>query len=247
MVPQAYGRLTALAVDPIEKKPLARFRPGTTVLSAGGYGCNLRCPFCQNHGIAQAGADEVGWRYVAPEELVALAVNERLRDPRMQSLAFTYNEPLVCWEYVRDCCELAHAEGMATVLVSNGCANEHVVRELAPLVDAANIDLKCFSEEGYQQLGGSLALARRTIELLAAEPGCHLEVTTLVVPGMSDSEAEVDAMARWLARLGGVEAYHVTRYHPAWRMGEPATPVQNVYRLADVARRHLSHVYVGNC
>ena len=248
VVPSAYGRLTSIAIDPIEKKPLARFRPGTYVLSVGSYGCNLRCPFCQNHTIAQAGEHDVGWREVAPEELVELAVRERRRDPRMTGIAFTYNEPLVCWEYVRDCSVLAHEEGLATVLVSNGCANPQVIGELNGLIDAANIDLKCFTQEGYERLGGSLELAMGTIELMARDPSCHLEVTTLVVPGLNDDEDEIDAMARWLASLGGIEVHHVTRYHPAWRMrkGRP-TPVADVYRLAEVARRHLPHVRVGNC
>lgn len=250
VMPEGYGRVTSLALDPIEKKPLARFMPGTYVVSVGSYGCNLRCPFCQNWEISQAGEKDVPWREVSPEELVALAVDARRRDGRVSGIAYTYNEPLVCWEYVRDCARLAHEASLVNVLVSNGCAEPAVIDGLEGLLDAANIDLKGFSTSFYDACGGapgSLACVRGTIERLAADPRCHLEVTTLVVPGMNDSEEEVDAIARWLGGLGDV-TYHVTRFFPRWRMTDrEPTPVQAVRGLADVARRHLDHVYVGNC
>ena len=250
VVPEGYGRPTSLALDPIEKKPLARFMPGTYVLSAGSYGCNLRCPFCQNWEISQAGEKDARWREVSPEGLVALALDARRRDARVSGIAYTYNEPLVCWEYVRDCARLAHEADLVNVLVSNGCVGPAVVDGLEGLLDAANIDLKGFSDELYDACGGapgSLGAVRATIERLSADPRCHLEVTTLVVPGMNDSDDEVGAMAEWLSGLGDV-TYHVTRFFPRWRMTDrPPTPVGVVRRLADVARRHLSHVYVGNC
>lgn len=251
VVPTSYGRVTALALDAVEKKPLARFHPGSYLLSVGGYGCNLTCPFCQNHLISQAGEKDVAWRELSPEGLVALAEDARRRDARVIGIAHTYNEPLMAWEYVRDAARLARERGLVTALVSNGCAELAVIDELAPLLDAANIDLKGFSPAFYEACGGapgSLEAVRATIERLAAEPGCHLEVTTLVVPGMNDSEEEVDAIAAWLASLPGEVVYHVTRYFPHWRMTDvPATPVASVRRLADVARRHLAHVCVGNC
>lgn len=253
VVPEGYGRVTSLALDPVEKKPLARFRPGSYVVSVGSYGCNLACPFCQNHEISQAGEKDVAWRALSPEALVSLTADARERNPRVAGVAFTYNEPLVCWEYVADASRLAHERGLASILVSNGCAELGVIDELAPLVDAANIDLKGFSPAFYERCGGvraTLGAVRATIERLAEEPGCHLEVTTLVVPGMNDSEEEVDAIARWLASLPGDVVYHVTRFFPRWRMAAPGaspTPVATVRRLADVARRHLAHVCVGNC
>ncbi|MBS5451495.1 MAG: radical SAM protein [Coriobacteriia bacterium] len=257
-IPLSYGRATALALDPVEKKPLARWRPGTLVLSVGSYGCNLSCPFCQNAHIAAAGADDVDWRELAPDELVAMACRLRERDGRVTGLAFTYNEPLVSWEYVRDCARLAHARELANVLVSNGCACTEVISELCGLIDAANIDLKAWGQAGYNRLGGDFACVRSTIAALAADPACHLEVTTLVVPGLSDAESDVDAMAAWLAELpyleDGVSAgdasitYHLTRFFPRHRMADASpTPVATVRHLADVARRHLGHVYVGNC
>ncbi len=256
IVPKGYGRLTSIALDPIEKKPLARFMPGTYVVSVGGYGCNLRCPFCQNWEISQTGEKDVGWREVMPDELLAIAAEARRRDPRVSGIAYTYNEPLVCWEYVRDCARLAHEAGLVNVLVSNGCVERHVLDELEGLVDAANIDLKGFSDAFYDACGaapGSLPCVRATIERLAADPACHLEVTTLVVPGMNDGDDEMDELSRWLSGLDGgrgreTVTHHVTRFFPCWRLTDRGpTPVSAVRRLADVSRRHLAHVRVGNC
>ena len=248
VVPQAYGRLTSLAIDPVEKKPLAEWHPGSTVLSVGGYGCNLHCPFCQNWEISQAGGKDVPWRAVSPHELVELALAARAEDPRILGIAYTYNEPLVSWEYVRDTARLTQAAGLANVLVSNGCACAPVIDELAPLIDAANIDLKSFSPAFYRACGGDLEQVKQTIARLAAEPTCHLEVTTLAVTDANDSEAEIDAIAAWLASVDPQIVLHVTRFFPRWRMQDRGpTPVDRVYRLADVARRHLAHVHVGNC
>ena len=223
VVPEGYGRITSLALDPIEKKPIARWRQGTTVLSLGSYGCNMNCPFCQNASIAQVGAGDVAWREMTPEEVVDTALS--LRDRRCIGIAYTYNEPLVNWEFLRDTGTLAHEAGLANVLVSNGMASEGVLGEVAPLIDAANIDLKCFTEKGYRKLGGDLHAVKRTIETLAALPTCHLEVTTLVVPGFSDDEGQVDQVARWLASLDCSIPYHLTRFFPQHRMRDvPPTP-----------------------
>ncbi len=243
-----YGRLTSIAVDPVEKKPLAEWHPGCRVLSVGSYGCNMRCPFCQNFEISQGGAGGVPWREVSPHELVDLAQDCARRDPTVIGIAHTYNEPLVGWEYVRDCSELAHEKGLTNVLVSNGCASTHVVGALAPLLDAANIDLKCFSAEGYQGLGGCLDDVRATIETLGTSPSCHLEVTTLIVPGLNDSEAAMRQEAAWLAKIDRDIVLHVTRFFPRWHMADARpTPISCVMRLADVARECLPHVHVGNC
>ena len=251
-----YGRITSLALDPIEKKPLARFMPGTFVVSVGSYGCNLRCPFCQNADISQADETDVPWRDVSPDELVDLTLDARSRDERVVGIAYTYNEPLVGWEYVRDCARAAHEAGLVNVLVSNGCAEPHVIDELVGLIDAANIDLKGFTDAFYDACGGApgtLACVKSTIERLAADPACHLEVTTLVVPGMNDTDDEIDAAARWLASLDDgrgrtTVTHHVTRFFPRWHLTDRGpTSVATVYHLADVARRHLDHVFTGNC
>lgn len=256
IVADNYGRITSLALDPIEKKPIARWRPGTFAVSVGSYGCNLRCPFCQNAEISQVGAAGISWRELSVQELVGLTLQARERDSRVIGIAYTYNEPLVGWEYVRDCARLAHEMGLVNVLVSNGCVNPVVLDGLSGLIDAANIDLKGFTDAFYDACGagtGGLDLVRDTIARLAEDPGCHLEVTTLVVPGMNDSETEIDEAARWLASLDQGRAkrdltYHVTRFFPHWRLTDRGpTPVERVHRLADVARRHLDHVLCGNC
>lgn len=245
VVAEGYGRITSLALDPIEKKPLARFMPGTTVLSLGSYGCNMNCPFCQNASIAQVAADEVEWREVTSCEVVGLALD--LVGRRCAGIAYTYNEPLVNAEFLRDTGRLAHEAGLVNVLVSNGMATARTLAEVAPLIDAANIDLKCFSEEGYRSLGGNLPAVKNTIRTLADQEGCHLEVTTLVVPGLSDDEEQIDAMARWIASLDPSIPYHLTRFFPRHRMSNAQpTPVRTLRALAAVARRHLDDVLLGN-
>ena len=241
-----YGKISSIALDPIEKKPIAFFHPGSNILSVGSYGCNLRCPFCQNNGISQHGDDEVPCQTATPVELADLAV--RLKDERDNiGLAYTYNEPLVGWEFVRDCAKAIHARGMFNVLVSNGCASEGVIAELAPFIDAANIDLKGPSQDYYDWVGGDFKAVCQTIATLH-EAGCHVEVTTLIVPGRNDADADMDAIAAFLASVSPEIPLHVTRFFPRWRMMEASpTPVATLRRLADIARRHLSRVLLGNC
>ncbi len=241
-----YGKITSLALDPIEKKPLAFFRPGRPVLSVGGFGCNLRCPFCQNHGISQVGAEEADWTETTPAALADLA--EKLAAERGNvGLAYTYNEPLVGWEFVRDCAKEIRARGLANVLVSNGVASPAVVAELAPLLDAANIDLKGPSQDYYDWVGGDFTAVCRTIAMLH-EAGCHVEVTTLIVPGRNDNDEDMDAVATFIASVSPDIPLHVTRFFPRWRMMDASpTPIAILHRLADVARRHLSRVLLGNC
>lgn len=246
VVDDNYGCITSLALDPIEKKPLAQFMPGSKVLSVGSYGCNLRCPFCQNASIACAGPDDVLWREVTPEALADKALE--LAPAGNIGVAFTYNEPLVGYEFVRDTAREVHARGLKNVLVSNGYVNEGPLSQLLPLIDAANIDLKGFTEDFYRWVGGDLATVKRTIEMMAATPTCHLEVTTLVIPGKNDSPEEIVAAAQWLASLDEAIVYHITRFFPCHRCQDrPATPVRTVYALADMARQYLPNVYAGNC
>lgn len=241
-----YGRITSLALDPIEKKPLARFRPGSKVLSVGSYGCNLRCPFCQNASIACAGERDVPWREIAPAEFVELAAS--LAPEGNIGLAFTYNEPLVGLEFVRDTARLALERGLANVLVSNGYVNDGPLHEVTPLIDAANIDLKGFTQSFYDLVGGDLDTVKHTIEVLAATPTCHLEVTTLIIPGLNDSDQEIAEAAQWLASLDPSIPYHLTRFFPCHRLTDRSTtPPETVHHLADIARHYLKHVYVGNC
>ncbi len=241
-----YGHITSLALDPIEKKPIAFYKPGSTVLSIGGYGCNMRCPFCQNDAISQRGEVDAAFQAATPAELADAAL--RLKAERGNiGLAYTYNEPLVGWEFVRDCAREVRARGMANILVSNGCAEADVVSELAPLVDAANIDLKGPSQKFYDWAGGDFAAVCGTIRILHSA-GCHVEVTTLVVPGRNDSDSDIDAIAAFVASVSPEIPLHVTRFFPRWQMADAQpTPVATVRRLADVARRRLRRVLVGNC
>ncbi|MBE6910064.1 MAG: AmmeMemoRadiSam system radical SAM enzyme [Ruminococcaceae bacterium] len=244
IVPLGYGKVVSLALDPIEKKPLRRFRSGSMILSIGGFGCNLRCPFCQNHEISMAGESELNTEEVSPEELAALA--ERLAPRGNIGVAYTYNEPLICYEYVRDCAEAVRARGMANVLVTNGTIEEHAWRALLPLIDAANIDLKGFDPLWYRRLGGNLATVKRNIAIAAER--CHVEVTTLVVPGGNDDEEQIRALAQWLASIDPEIPLHLSRFFPRFQMTDrDPTPVETVYRLADVARESLRYVYTGNC
>ena len=189
-----YGRITALALDPIEKKPLRRFMPGRRILSVGSYGCNLRCPFCQNHEIswsqqAMQFADTA--EFIEPDELAAAA--QRYRSRGNVGVAFTYNEPLVGYEYVRDTAKLVHEAGMVNVLVSNGTAELAVLDEILPYIDAMNIDLKGFTDRYYQDvLGGDRAMVMHFIE--RAVQFCHVELTTLIIPGENDTEKEMREM-----------------------------------------------------
>lgn len=239
-----YGKVTSLALDPIEKKPLRRFHPGNRILSVGSFGCNLRCPFCQNHEISMSGEGELETAEVSPETLVGKALE--LRPYGNIGVAYTYNEPLIGYEYVQDCAALVHERGMVNVLVTNGTIEEVPWRELLPLIDAANIDLKGFTPEWYQRLGGDLGTVKCSIALAAER--CHVEVTTLLIPGENDSEEEIRSLAQWLASVDRNIPLHLSRFFPRYRMTDkPPTPVEQVYRVADAAREYLSFVYTGNC
>ncbi|MBR5420992.1 MAG: AmmeMemoRadiSam system radical SAM enzyme [Lachnospiraceae bacterium] len=245
-----YGLLSSLALDPIEKKPLARFFPGSRILSVGSYGCNLHCPFCQNHEIshpADLNSLKEQCRYVSPEELCALA--EEYVPRGNIGVAFTYNEPLVGYEYVLDCAELLHARGLKTVLVTAGLADKTVAEALRGKIDAMNIDLKSFREGFYTDLvRGDLETVKQFIRTAAEY--AHVELTKLIIPGENDSAEEMEEMADWIASLpGGSDIpLHVSRFFPRYRMTDrPPTDTDLVYRLADTARKKLRYVYTGNC
>lgn len=244
VVPLSYGKLTSLALDPIEKKPLRRFRPRSLILSVGSFGCNLRCPFCQNHEISMAGDGTIQTVDMSPEQLADKAAE---LIPRGNiGVAYTYNEPLVGCEYIRDCADAVHGRGMVNVLVSNGTMEEQPWRELLPYLDAANIDLKGFTSGWYRRLGGDLDSVKRSIALAAEQ--CHVEVTTLLVPGENDSVEEIRALARWLASVSQDIPLHLSRFFPRYQMqNRPPTPVERVYQLAEEARNWLTYVYTGNC
>jgi len=239
-----YGIISSLALDPIEKKPLKMFYPGSVILSAGGFGCNMRCPFCQNHEISMTGPGEDGACFLSPRELAGKALE--YRDRGNIGVAFTYNEPLVGWEYVLDTAKLVRDMGMKNVLVTNGTASSWVLEKLLPYIDAMNIDLKGFQEEYYRKLGGSLQTVKEFIAQASA--GCHVELTTLIVPGENDEVCHMEEEARWIASLGQEIPLHVTRFFPRYHMQDrEATDVGKIYRLAETAGKYLKNVFVGNC
>lgn len=253
--PVYYGKVSALALDPIEKKPLAMFHPGSRILSVGMLGCNLHCPFCQNHEIAQREGMEfpADTRELSPAVLAEMADN--CRDMGNIGVAFTYNEPLVCWEYVRDTAKLVHEKGMLNVMVTNGCADLGILEKLSPYIDAMNIDLKGFTDRYYRDvLGGDRKMVMDFIR--EAVKRCHVELTTLVVPRVNDSEGEMRELSGWVAGLqdvcggkpGSEIPLHITRFFPRYRMtGKKPTDVRKVYSLVRVAEEKLRYVYPGNC
>jgi len=239
------GYITALALDPIEKKPLYHFRPGTEILSLGFAGCNLHCPFCQNWQISQT-ADVPGKVYSAAEIIDAAKKSAK---KTQASIAYTYSEPLVHIEFLLDCMKEAHKAGIANVLVSNGCVNSEAAEEILSLTDAANIDLKCFSEETYKKvLGGDLGAVTAFIRM-AAEKGVHLELTTLIVTGLNDSKAELDKCRDFIAELEAGEKlvpWHLSAYHPDYKWQAPATSPNSIMAAVKAAKEKLSFVYAGN-
>jgi pyruvate formate lyase activating enzyme len=234
-----YGRVVALGVDPIEKKPLYHFRPGTNILSAAGPGCNLHCLFCQNAEISQR-TDAVAHE-MTPRALVDAAVVQGSR-----AIAFTYSEPLVWYEFVLDTARLARNAGLATVVVSNGYLNPEPLAELAPYLDAANIDLKAMDDEFYQRIcRARLAPVLATIRALHAA-GVHLELTNLVIPGENDADEAIRSLASFVAEIDPAIPVHLSAYHPSYRFTAPATPPATLLRAANICAERLDYVYVGN-
>ena len=249
IIPQNYGKLTSLALDPIEKKPLAHFHPGSYILSVGSYGCNLRCPFCQNYEISYS-KEAMQYRHIetiSPKKLSDLARSYK-REGNI-GVAFTYNEPLVGYEYIRDTAKLVHDNGMVNVLVTNGTATLEVYEELMPYIDAMNIDLKGFNDTYYNDLlGGNREMTMAFIE--EAVKHCHVELTTLIVPDENDSEEEIREMSKWIASLPSKEpiVLHLSRFFPRYRMlDKKPTDIEHIYHLVDIAKEELEYVYTGNC
>ena len=246
-----YGRLTSVALDPIEKKPLKMFMPGSMILSLGSYGCNLRCPFCQNSSISwsqKAFEYKDKAEFYEPDEIVKTALEFRGRGNI--GLAFTYNEPLVGYEFVRDTARLAKEAGLQNVLVTNGTASQKILEQILPYIDAMNIDLKAFTDRFYRDfIGGDFQMVKDFITTAAGD--CHVELTTLVIPGKNDSEQEMRELSAWVAALenqtGKKIPLHITRFFPAFKLTDrDPTPVNTILRLVEVARENLEFVFPGN-
>lgn len=235
-----YGQCTAAALDPIEKKPLYRFHPGSRILSLGFCGCNFHCSFCQNWSISQQPAS---YQLLTPQQAVTLAV--QYQSQGNIGLAYTYNEPTVAYEFIWETARLTKQAGLYNVMVTNGYIEEAPLRALLPYIDAWNIDVKAFSDTFYRQLcGGTLAPVLRTVRLTASQS--HVEVTTLIIPGYNDSPAAMEKEARWLAAVNPSIALHLTRYFPQYKLTVPMTPKPTLKTLQETAQQYLPHVYIGN-
>ncbi|MBL7017136.1 MAG: AmmeMemoRadiSam system radical SAM enzyme [Kiritimatiellales bacterium] len=243
LIAETYGRVCGLAVDPIEKKPLYHFLPGTDVLSFGTVGCNLTCGFCQNAHLSRAASIE-GTR-ITPEQIAETALKYNC-----ESVAFTYNEPTVFFEYAIDTAKACHERGLQTVAVTNGWIEPEPRKEFYAHIDAANVDLKAFTDTFYKTLcGATLQPVLDTLLYIRKETDVHLEVTTLLIPGHNDSPAEIDAMTKWaVANLGPDVPWHFSAYRPTpeWREAPP-TPLDTLLQAQSIAKANgLQRIHLGN-
>ena len=244
LVTEIYGKLSAIHYDPIEKKPLYHFHPGSIILSIGSIGCNLSCSFCQNCNISQADVSGFPWlKDYSPDEIVQMAAGH---DGNL-GIAFTYNEPTISFEYMLEVAQLAKGMGMKTAMISNGFINADPLHELLPFMDAFNIDLKAFREEFYKlHAGAGLAPVLETLMHLK-EAGKHIEITNLVIPGLNDDPEIFSEMIDWISReLGKYTVLHLSRYFPHHKLTVDPTPVDTLKELFALATRKLAYVYLGN-
>lgn len=233
-----YGIISSIAVDPVEKKPLYHFYPGRYILSAGSFGCNLRCAFCQNWEISQ---QRLEGRFLYPADLVNIAK----RQENNIGIAFTYNEPSIWYEYVYECLMAAKEKSLKTVLVTNGYINIQPLRHLLPYIDAMNVDVKAYKDSYYKNICyGSLKPVLKTVE--EASKHCHVEVTTLLVTSLNDDAEDIESLTKWLSQVDKNIPIHFTRYFPSYKMNNPATPIEKLQMAYDIGRKYLKFVYVGN-
>jgi pyruvate formate lyase activating enzyme len=236
-----YGKIASWSMDPIEKKPLYRFFPGSNILSAGTFGCNLKCSFCQNWSIAQEQPDTID---VSPEALVKKA--KELKSENNIGIAYTYNEPSIWYEFVYDTSRLAKEEGLKNVLVTNGFISEEPLKVLLPYIDAMNIDVKAYTDDFYKNIcRGSLENVKNTVQI--ASNYCHVEVTTLVIPDLNDAIIEIEEMCKWLRSISPDIPLHLSRFFPNYKMKDkPPTPKETLFKAKEKASEYLNYVYLGN-
>ncbi len=237
-----YGVLSGISTDPVEKKPLYHFFPGYNILSVGSYGCNMRCDFCQNWNISQKYAVSL-----KSDTDPGMLADEAASAHNNIGLAFTYNEPVIWFEFVRDTSIIIKEKGLYTVMVSNGYINRDPLIELLEVIDAFNIDLKAFNEDFYSRLAGAgLEPVKESLKAIS-RAGRHLEITTLIIPGKNDSVKEMEAQAEWIAgELGEETPLHLSRYFPMFRRDDPSTPPETLTWLHEAASKRLKNVYLGN-
>ena len=238
-----FGEITSISMDPIEKKPLHFYKPGTSILSVGSFGCNLKCSFCQNYSIAQIEEFSGNSNLASPEVLVDMI----LKRTDSIGIAFTYNEPSIWYEYIYEVSKLLKEKDKEkdVVLITNGFINEKPLRKLLPYIDAMNIDLKAFTNIYYNEIcGGRLEPVLKTIEI--AGKSIHIEVTTLLVTGENDNLEEVEDIAKFIASIDKNIPLHLTRYFPTYKMDNPATNLDFMYEAKEVAEQYLNRVKLVN-
>ncbi|MDD4871248.1 MAG: AmmeMemoRadiSam system radical SAM enzyme [Kiritimatiellae bacterium] len=235
-----YGFVSSVGVDPIEKKPLYHFYPGAAIFSFGGWGCNFACDFCQNWTISQ----EVDFR---SRKYTAAQIVEKAQGSGSMGIAYTYNEPIINFEFVEDCAKLAKSKGLSNVLVTNGYIEPEPAAELLPLIDALNIDIKSIDEEFYKRkchgsVGPVMAFA-----IQAVKSGCHVEITNLLIPTLNDDEKLITKLACWIKdNLGENVPLHLSAYHPQYKLSIPVTPLELLEHAYELCRAQLMYVYLGN-
>lgn len=239
LIALSYGRVSSVAIDPIEKKPLYHFHPSKEILSIGAFGCSFHCLFCQNYGISQGHPPT---NLISPDDLMEITLRYN-----SFAIAYTYNEPLIWFEYLLDCMRLAHSKGLKNVLVTNGYINPKPLAELIPYIDAANVDVKSIDDSFYRNLcGGHLKPVLNTCKTLK-EAGIHLEITNLVVTTYNDTERNFIELRDWIVdSLGADTPLHISAYFPSYRLNAPPTPLKTLENAFEIATETLSYVYLGN-
>jgi pyruvate formate lyase activating enzyme len=237
-----YGVISGHSLDPVEKKPLYHFFPGHNIFSIGSYGCNMKCDFCQNWHISQK--NDEGFSAETDPDIIAKEAANSLKNT---GLAFTYNEPVIWFEFMRDTAIKIKEKGLYTVMVSNGFVNRDPLNEIIGFIDAFNIDLKAFNESFYKKLtGAELEPVKDSLRQIA-KAGKHLEITALIIPGRNDSIEEMEAESRWISEeLGNETPFHLSRYFPMYKRNDPPTSQEKLARLFETASRNLKYVYMGN-
>jgi pyruvate formate lyase activating enzyme len=237
-----YGVISGYSLDPVEKKPLYHYFPGHNILSMGSYGCNMKCDFCQNYHISQNIPESS-----ISENQIDKIINDSLNADNNIGVAFTYNEPVIWFEFMRDVAVRVKNEGLHTVMVSNGFVNPGPLKEITGFIDAFNIDLKAFNNSFYKRLTGSeLGPVKKSLRQIARS-GKHLEVTTLIIPGENDDEKEMEQQTKWMAdELGKEIPFHLSRYFPTYKRNNPPTTEGSLKKLFEIASENLDYVYLGN-
>jgi pyruvate formate lyase activating enzyme len=237
---EIYNRVTSVALDPIEKKPVYHYHSGEYILSLGTKGCNFACPWCQNWKISQDMSTPT-------DKITSEEVIDKAKETRSFGIAYTYNEPFIWYEFVLECCKKAREAGLKNVFVTNGYINKKPFDEILPYIDAMNIDIKSVDEEFYKKYClGKLAPVLENVKT-AKKKGVHIELTNLIIPTLTDSRINFEKLADWIAENVGPETpLHFSRYYPCYKISFPPTPIFTLQMAKEIADRKLKYVYLGN-